>query len=145
MTNNPPPTDRSVTLVDSSVLLDVLTDDAVWGDWSRQTLSAAGDDGRLVINPIIYAEVSTGFDRVEELDDAVPASEFEREPLPYDAGFLAGKAFLAYRRRGGERRSPLPDFYIGAHAAVCRYRLLTRDAARYRTSFPTLQVIAPQS
>ena len=133
-----------MTLVDSSVLLDVLTEDAVWGDWSRQMLSAAGDDGRLVINPIIYAEVSTGFDRIEELDEAVPASEFERESLPYDAGFLAGKAFLAYRRRGGERRSPLPDFYIGAHAAVCGYRLLTRDAARYRTSFPTLQVIAPQ-
>lgn len=144
MTSNPSPVDRAATLLDSSVLLDVLTDDAVWGEWSRETLAAAGDDGRLVINPIVYAEVSTGFDRIEELDQAVPASDFEREPLPYEAGFLAGKAFLAYRRRGGERRSPLPDFYIGAHAAVRGYRLLTRDAARYRTSFPTLQLIAPQ-
>jgi predicted nucleic acid-binding protein len=107
-------------------------------------LAVARDDGQLVINPIVYAEVSAGFDRIEELDDAVPASEFEREPLPYEAGFLAGKEFLAYRRRGGERRSPLPDFYIGAHAAVRGYRLLTRDAARYRTSFPTLQLITPQ-
>jgi predicted nucleic acid-binding protein len=130
--------------VDSSVLLDVVTDDAAWSEWSGQMLAVAGDDGRLVINPIIYAEVSTGFDRVEELDEAVPASEFEREPLPYEAGFLAGKAFLAYRRRGGERRSPLPDFYIGAHAATRGYRLLTRDPVRYRTSFPTLQLITPQ-
>lgn len=144
MTSNPSPVDRAATLVDSSVLLDVLTDDAVWGGWSRGMLAVARDDGRLVINPIVYAEVSTGFDRIEELDEAVPASEFEREPLPYEAGFLAGKAFFAYRRRGGERRSPLPDFYIGAHAAVRGYRLLTRDAARYRTSFPTLQLIAPQ-
>jgi predicted nucleic acid-binding protein len=130
--------------VDSSVLLDVVTDDAAWSEWSGQMLAAAGDDGRLVINPIIYAEVSTGFDRIEELDEAVPASDLERESLPYEAGFLAGKAFLAYQRRGGERRSPLPDFYIGAHAAVRGYRLLTRDAARYRTSFPTLQLITPQ-
>ncbi len=126
------------------MLLDVVTDDAAWSEWSGQMLAVAGDDGRLVINPIIYAEVSTGFDRIEELDEAVPASEFEREPLPYEAGFLAGKAFLAYRRRGGERRSPLPDFYIGAHAAIRGYRLLTRDAARYRTSFPILQLITPQ-
>jgi predicted nucleic acid-binding protein len=144
VTSNPSPVDRAATLVDSSVLLDVLTDDAVWGGWSREMLAVARDDGQLVINPIVYAEVSAGFDRIEELDDAVPASEFEREPLPYEAGFLAGKAFLAYRRRGGERRSPLPDFYIGAHAAVRGYRLLTRDAARYRTSFPTLQLITPQ-
>jgi predicted nucleic acid-binding protein len=144
VTSNPSLAVRLATLVDSSVLLDVVTDDAAWSEWSGQMLAVAGDDGRLVINPIIYAEVSTGFDRIEELDEAVPASEFEREPLPYEAGFLAGKAFLAYRRRGGERRSPLPDFYIGAHAAIRGYRLLTRDAARYRTSFPTLQLITPQ-
>lgn len=138
-----PSTSRQWTLVDSSVLLDVLTDDPVWGDWSKQALAAAADAGRLVINPIIYAEVSTGFDRVEELDEAVPTTEFDREPLPYEAGFVAGKAFLAYRRRGGERRAPLPDFYIGAHAAVRGYQLLTRDAARYRTSFPTLSLITP--
>lgn len=137
------PADSPVTLVDSSVLLDVLTDDPRWAAWSAAALTDAADGGRLVINPIVYAEVSTGFDRIEDLDDAVPASEVLREPLPWEAGFVAGKAFLAYRRRGGERRSPLPDFYIGAHAAVRRYRLLTRDSARYRTYFPTVRVIAP--
>jgi predicted nucleic acid-binding protein len=87
--------------------------------------------------------VSVGPERIEDLDDAVPEADFDRESLPYEAGFLAGKAFLAYRRRGGQRRSPLPDLYIGAHAAVCHYRLLTRDAARYRSYFPTLELIAP--
>ena len=106
-------------------------------------LTQARDMGGLVINPIVYAEVSTGFDRIEDLDDAVPAADFEREPLPYQAGFVAGKAFLAYRRRGGQRRSPLPDFYIGAHAAVRGYRLLTRDAARYSTYFPSVELLAP--
>lgn len=143
MTTDLPATGRAVTLVDSSVLLDVLTDDATWSDWSRRALARARDEGRLVINPIIFAEVSTGFDRIEDLDRSVPADDFDREALPYEAGFLAGKAFLAYRRRGGKRRSPLPDFYIGAHAAVRDYRLLTRDVRRYRTSFPTLVLIAP--
>jgi predicted nucleic acid-binding protein len=131
------------TLVDSSVLLDVLTDDQAWAQRSGLALAQARDAGRLVINPIVYAEISTGFARVEDLDNAVPRSDFEREPLPYPAGFLAAKAFLAYRKRGGERRSPLPDFYIGAHAAVARYRLLTRDATRYRTYFPSVEVLAP--
>jgi predicted nucleic acid-binding protein len=131
------------TLVDSSVLLDILTDDQAWAQWSGYALAQARDAGRLVINPIVYAEVSTGFARIEDLDDAVPRSDFEREPLPYPAGFLAAKAFLAYRKRGGERRSPLPDFYIGAHAAAARYRLLTRDATRYRTYFPSVEVLAP--
>ena len=130
-------------MVDSSVLLDVLTDDVAWGKWSAQALARASDEGRLVINPIIYAEVSIGFDQIEDLDDAFPVNEFERESLPYEAGFLAGKAFVEYRRRGGERRSPLPDFYIGAHAAVRGYRLLTRDVNRYRTSFPSLAILAP--
>jgi predicted nucleic acid-binding protein len=134
-----------VTLVDSNVLLDVLTEDAAWGQWSERALARAGDEGRLVINPIIYAEISTGFVEIEDLDDAVPAGDFEREPLPYEAGFLAGKAFLAYRARGGQGRSPLPDFYIGAHAAVRGYRLLTRDVGRYRTSFPSLELLTPPS
>jgi predicted nucleic acid-binding protein len=133
----------SATLVDSSVLLDILTDDPAWSQWSGDALARSGDEGRLVISPIVYAEVSVGFERIEDLDDAVPEADFDRESLPYEAGFLAGKAFLAYRRRGGQRRSPLPDFYIGAHAAVCHYRLLTRDAARYRSYFPTLELIAP--
>jgi predicted nucleic acid-binding protein len=132
-----------VTLVDSSVMLDILTADPRWTQWSSEALASARDDGNLVINPIVYAEVSVGFDKIEDLEEAVPASDFEREQLPYEAGFLAGKAFLAYRRRGGDRRSPLPDFYIGAHAAVRGYRLLTRDAARYRTYFPSVEVIAP--
>ncbi len=135
----------SVTLVDSSVLLDVLTADAARGQWSQEALARAGDEGRLVINPVIYAEISTGFDTIEDLDDAVPAGDIEREPLPFEAGFLAGKAFLAYRGRGGQRRSPLPDFYIGAHAAVRGYRLLTRDVPRYRTSFPSLRLLTPTS
>lgn len=137
------PADRPATLVDSGVMLDILTADPRWARWSSDALARARDDGELVINPIVYAEVSTGFDLIEDLDDAVPESDFEREQLPYQAGFLAGKAFLAYRRRGGQRRSPLPDFYIGAHAAVRGYRLLTRDAARYRTYFPSVEVIAP--
>jgi predicted nucleic acid-binding protein len=138
-----PAGERPVTLVDSSVILDIVTEDPVWAQWSEGALAGARDDGMLAINPIVYAEVSTGFDRIEDLDDVVPADDFRREVLPYEAGFVAGKAYLAYRRRGGQKRSPLPDFYIGAHAAVRGYRLLTRDAARYRTYFPTVTLIAP--
>ena len=134
---------RPITLVDSNVLFDVLTNDRTWGQWSADRITQALDDGRLVINPIVYAEVSIGFRLIEELDDALPASEFEREPLPFEAGFLAGKAYVSYRRRGGSRRSPMPDFYIGAHAAVRGYRLLTRDAKRYLTYFPGVELIAP--
>lgn len=129
------------TLVDSDVVLDVATGDPTWSSWSATALGAAADAGPVLINPIVHAEVSIGFDRLEDLDDAV--LDFGREPLPWEAGFLAGKAFVADRRRGGERRSPLPDFYIGAHAAVRGHRLLTRDAARYRNFFPTVEVIAP--
>jgi predicted nucleic acid-binding protein len=130
--------------VDSSVILDIVTEDPAWAQWSADALAQARDNGVLVINPIVYAEVSTGFDRIEDLDDAVPADDFQREALPYEAGFVAAKAFLAYRRRGGQKRSPLPDFYIGAHAAVRRYRLLTRDVARYLSYFPTVTLVAPE-
>jgi predicted nucleic acid-binding protein len=106
-------------------------------------LSDAAERGRLVINPIIYAEVSCAFDRIEDLDEAVPPDYFVREPLPWAAGFLAAKAFVKYRRAGGSRRSPLSDFYIGAHAALAGHTLLTRDAGRYRTYFPKLRVVAP--
>lgn len=140
-----PEVQTSVTLVDSSVLLDILTDDPEWAEWSQQALARARDEGRLAINPVIYAEVSTGFDTIEDLNDSLPVSDFEREPLPYDAGFVAGKVFRAYRSRGGRGRSPLPDFYIGAHAAVRGYRLLTRDVARYRSYFPTVVLVAPLS
>lgn len=130
-------------MVDSSVVLDIVTEDRSWAAWSEDALAKARDDGEVVINPIVYAEVSTGFARIEDLDDALPAEDFRREELPFAAGFVAGKAFLAYRRRGGGKRAPLPDFYIGAHAAVRRYRLLTRDEARYRTYFPTVEIVAP--
>jgi predicted nucleic acid-binding protein len=130
-------------LVDSNVLLDIATDDAKWGGWSATALEEAAETEVLAINPIIYAEVSIRFEAIEDLEVVLPADTFRREPLPYEAGFLAGKAFLAYRRRGGRRSSPLPDFYIGAHAAAAGYRLLTRDASRYRTYFPSLELIAP--
>lgn len=135
--------EQVATMVDSNVVLDIVTDDAAWGHWSQVTLAAARDAGILVINPLIYAEVSTGFDRIEDLDQALPTTDFEREALPWEAGFLAGKAFLAYRQRGGQRRSPISDFYIGAHAAVRGYRLLTRDTNRYRTYYPSVELIAP--
>lgn len=106
-------------------------------------LAHCAEGGMLILNPIVYAEVSVGFARIEELDDVLPADSFRREPLPWEAAFLAGKCFLAYRRKGGERRSPLPDFYIGAHAAVAGLPLLTRDPRRYRTYFPQLQILAP--
>lgn len=134
----------SAVLVDTNVLLDVMTEDTEWFAWSRAALESAGDRARLVVNPIIFAEVSIRFTRLEDLDEALPKALFEREALPNEAAFLAGKAFITYRKRGGIRRSPLPDFFIGAHAAIADYSLLTRDAARYRSYFPTLSIIAPE-
>jgi predicted nucleic acid-binding protein len=130
-------------LVDSNVLLDVATADVTWSAWSGQALATAADEAPLVINAIVYGEASVGFRTKEELDLALPIDVFQRHDIPYEAAFLAGKCFLDYRRRGGARRSPLPDFYIGAHAAVAGFRLLTRDATRYRTYFPKLELIAP--
>lgn len=132
-----------IVLVDANVLLDVLTDDPVWADRSGTALACVADEARLAINPIVYAEVSIGFDRIEELDEALPADTFVRLPLPWAAAFLAGKCVVQYRRSGGTRRNPLPDFYIGAHAAVEGLPLLTRDAARYRTYLPRLELITP--
>ncbi|MGH2446674.1 MAG: type II toxin-antitoxin system VapC family toxin [Candidatus Limnocylindria bacterium] len=130
-------------LVDSNVLLDVATDDPTWGSWSTTTLARIADEAVLVINALIYAEVSIGFPSIEVLEEALPADLYRRDDLPYEAAFLAAKAFLRYRRRGGAKRLPLPDFYIGAHAAVAGFRLLTRDATRYRTYFPKINLIAP--
>lgn len=130
-------------LVDSSVILDILTEDERWFAWSAKTLADCANSNILAVNPIIYAEVSIRFEKVEELDAALPSVYFRRLPLPWEAAFLAGKCFLEYRRKGGQKRSPLPDFYIGAHAQISGMTLLTRDAARYRTYFPTLQIIAP--
>jgi predicted nucleic acid-binding protein len=130
-------------LVDSNVIIDIRTEDPLWFDWSAQALSDAADRYLLAINPVIYAEVSVDAERIEDLDAELSERDYRRLPLPYEAGFLAGKAFLSYRRAGGERRSPLPDFYIGAHAAVEGLTLLTRDAAPYSTYFPRLELIAP--
>jgi predicted nucleic acid-binding protein len=130
-------------LVDSNVILDVVTADAVWFDWSATHLERLADQYVFVINPIIYAEVSIGFDRIEDLDAALPLDFFRREALPWEAAFLAGKCFVRYRRAGGAKRSPLPDFFVGAHASVRGMPLLTRDAARYRSYFPKLTLVAP--
>lgn len=132
-------------LVDSNVILDVVEDDPQWASWSRRQLADCADCAVLAINPVIYAEVSIGFARIEELDAALPPDYFQYLELPREAAFLAGKCFLKYRRAGGARRSPLPDFLIGAHAAVTGMSLLTRDATRYRTYFPALKLICPDS
>ncbi len=131
------------TLVDANVLLDVFTQDEEWLDWSASMLEAAANEGALYINPIIYAEVSLGFARIEDLDDALPPAFCRRAELPWPAAFLAAQAFARYRRKGGTRRSTLPDFYIGAHAAIADLTLLTRDPRRYRSYFPTLRLLAP--
>jgi len=130
-------------LVDSNVLLDVATGDPNWGEWSARALAEVAEHASLIINPIVYAEVSMGYSTIEALDAAISVALYRREALPWEAGFLAGKCCVRYRRRGGARQSPLPDFYIGAHAAIGRLALLTRDAARYRSYFPGVEIIAP--
>jgi predicted nucleic acid-binding protein len=130
-------------LVDTNVLVDVLQDDPDWADWSIGQLRAQAVMHQLTINPIIYAEISLSFSTLERLDSAVSTLGLELREIPRPALFLAAKAFVQYRRRGGSRRQVLPDFFIGAHAAVEGWPLLTRDASRFRTYFPTLEVIAP--
>jgi len=129
--------------VDSNVLIDVLAPDPVWESWSTEALRRAADAATLVINPIVFGELAFGYPSIERLHAALDSQAVRRESIPWAAAFLAGRAFATYRQRGGTRRSPLPDFYIGAHAAVAGYRLLTRDARRYRTYFPRLELIAP--
>lgn len=131
------------TLVDSNVLLDILTQDPQWFEWLASALAKCDDEGRVCINPIVYAEISFRFERMEDVENFFSPEAFERLQIPYDAAFLAGRAHRAYRKRGGSRTSTLPDFLIGAHAATAGLRLLTRDARRYRTYFPTLDLIAP--
>lgn len=130
-------------LVDSNVILDITTDDPTWSSWSSLALERCANEGSLYINHIIYAEVSIGFGTIEELEVVLPEETFRRLPIPLEAAFLAGEAFVRYRRHGGKRASTLPDFFIGAHAAVADLRLVTRDAARYRTYFPTVQLVSP--
>ena len=132
-----------MTLVDTNVLLDLVTDDPKWADWSLSQLEAASLDGPLLINDAVYAELAVRYERIEHLEAFVDRAGLEMTSMPRAALFLAGKVFTQYRKAGGSRTGVLPDFFIGAHAAVAGLRLLTRDAGRYRTYFPSLQLIAP--
>ncbi|HNV46170.1 MAG TPA: PIN domain-containing protein [Spirochaetota bacterium] len=130
-------------LVDSSVVLDIITDDPTWADWSQQMLARHVTSHRLYINPIIYTEVSIGFERIEEVEFVISNSGLKILQIPREALFLAGKAFLRYKKHKGSKSSTLPDFFIGAHAAVSQLAVLTRDVTRIRTYFPTVRIIAP--
>lgn len=132
-------------LVDTNVLLDLVLDDSKWADWSQAQLESASLTHRLAINPVVYSELSIAFSRIEELEGVLADASLNFEPIPREALFLAGKVFLDYRRRQGTRSSVLPDFYIGAHAAIRQWPILTRDTGRYRSYFPTVQLIAPQA
>jgi predicted nucleic acid-binding protein len=134
---------RRRVLVDRNVLLDTALTGGMWSAWSERALAECADHAELVITPIIYAEVSVGYDSIEAVDAALSRVDYRREPLPWEGGFLAGKCSVHYRRRGGTRISPLPDFYIGAHAAITNLALLTRDASRYNTYFPTVELLSP--
>ena len=128
-------------MVDSCVLLDIFTEDENWYTRSAKTLEIYGESDEPAINPIIYGEVSVGFSRIEELERVLPTAIFKRLPIPPEAAFLAGKAFLTYKKRDGRRRSPLPDFYIGAHASVLGIPLISRDVKRFRSYFPNLKLV----
>lgn len=131
-------------MVDSNIILDILEEDSAWFDWSSRQLETLSDTCQLVINPVVYAEVSIGFKKIEEVEAALPHSFFIREPVPWEAAFLAGKCFFRYRKAGGSRKSTLPDFFIGAHALIGGMVLVTRDVRRYRSYFPSLALIAPK-
>ncbi|VEN72941.1 DNA-binding protein [Candidatus Desulfarcum epimagneticum] len=131
-------------LVDSNIILDVFLDDPNWAEWSESRLVEFSSVGELFINPIVYSEVSVDFKRIEELESALKQAGFQMLQIPKEALFLAGKAFLRYRKNKGAKRSPLPDFYIGAQAAIFQLPLITRDLSRYRAYFPTVQLISPQ-
>jgi predicted nucleic acid-binding protein len=130
-------------LIDTNILLDIVTDDPVWADWSQQQLSAAALSDRLAINPMVYAEFASRFTRIEDIDVVLESVDIVVAEMPRSALFLAGQVFKAYRRRGGPRTSVLPDFFIGAHATVVGAPLLTRDPRRYRSYFPTIELVAP--
>lgn len=132
------------TLVDTNVLIDVLTDNPQWAQWSAQQLTRAIATGEVVLSPVVYAELSAGFERIEELDRRLPA-QLRREAIPWEAAFLSGRAFKRHRERGGTRTSPLPDFFIAAHATVTGRALLTRDSARHAEHFPQLRLICPET
>ncbi|MDE1992038.1 MAG: type II toxin-antitoxin system VapC family toxin [Rhizobiaceae bacterium] len=133
------------TLIDTNILIDVFHRGSAFEEWSALKLEEARRAGAVIINPIIYAEMAAGYATSSSLEAAISPTAFEREDLPWDAAYAAGQAFLQYKRAGGEKRSPLPDFYIGAHAAVRGYRLLTRDPVRYRGYFPMVSLISPET
>jgi predicted nucleic acid-binding protein len=133
------------TLVDTNVLVDIFNNDPQWEAWSEGRVNAARETGSLVVNQLVYAEICGGYPTQRQTDQALSTLVFRRENLPWEAAFNASRAFLAYRTSGGAKRSPLPDFYIGAHAEVRGYALLTRDPGRYRNYFPTLRIIAPDT
>ncbi len=132
-----------MVLVDTNVLIDVVQENQPWGEWSINQLAVQSKVHQLVINPVIFAELSLSYETLDEVEAVMDQLRFPVVELPRAALFLAGKAFLRYRRAGGTKSNVLPDFFIGAHAAVLGLRLLTRDAARYRTYFPTVELIAP--
>ena len=131
-------------LVDTNVILDVVENDPVWADWSQAQLDSASLKYTLLINPVIYAELSIAYRRIEELEAMLKAAALRLDPVPREALFLAGRVFLQYRQRRGTKSGVLPDFFIGAHAAVAGIPLLTRDIGRYRSYFPTIELIAPE-
>jgi len=132
-------------LVDSNIILDVFLDDPNWAEWSESKLEKFSSITKLFINPVVYSEVSIGFKRIEELESALNRAGFQLLEIPKEALFLAGKAFLKYQKNRGTKISPLPDFYIGAQAAVFEMDLITRDVARYRKYFPTVKLISPKT
>jgi predicted nucleic acid-binding protein len=131
-------------MIDSNVILDIVTKDPVWFEWSSKLMRELASSHIFIINSIIYSEVSIGFERIEEVEELFVSTYFTREPIPWEACFLAGKCFLQYRKKGGVKTNPLPDFFIGSHALINGYRLLTRDTARYKTYFPKLKLITPE-
>lgn len=130
-------------LIDSCVLLDLFTNDKNWADWSEQTLEQYSQTNSLYINTMVYTEVSIGFDKIEDLDNALEILGLTVLEIPKEALFLTGKVFLSYRRNKGTKNSPLPDFFIGAHASVARFKLITRDTAKYKTYFPQVDLVFP--
>jgi len=133
----------SIYLVDTCIITDLAQPNSLWFEWSAVTLSDLDSENRFVVNPIIYSECSIVYDTIEELEDALSGLDFEVKELPREALFLAGRAFMQYRRRGGNKSNVLPDFFIGAHAAVEGYGLITRDKARFSTYFPTITLTTP--
>lgn len=130
-------------LIDSNILLDIFTEDKQWYDWSSSKVMLYAETETLVINPVIYAEISIGFQKIEDIEAAIPTEFIRREDIPYEAAFLAGKCFKKYKAAGGQKSSPLPDFFIGAHAAIMQWSLITRDKGRFTTYFPKLNIISP--